>query len=51
MLDSETEALLAVESLPAFKVTPLAASAAVPNLLAEVLHPHAHWSHSLENDL
>ena len=27
------------------------ARAAVPNLLAEVLHPECHWSHAMDNEL
>lgn len=34
-----------------FKVTPIVQHAALPNLLAEVLHPECHWSHQLDNNL
>ena len=34
-----------------FRVTPIVEHAAMPNLIAEVLHPQCHWSHTLDNAL
>ena len=43
---------LAREPLPAFAVTPVVSGrVALPNLMAEVLHPLCHWSHELDNSL
>ena len=42
---------LEAEHLPSFELTPVASTAAVPNLLAEVLHPECHWTHDLDNDV
>ena len=36
---------------PTFKLTAVVTRAAVPNLMAEVLHPDCHWSISLDNTL
>jgi hypothetical protein len=44
---SEDAALLNSE----FRVTPVVQHAAMPNLLAEVLHPECHWSHALDNEV
>ena len=51
--DVAQQAALEAEPLPlgAFTMTTVAAVAAVPNLLAEVLHPESHWSHELDNRL
>ena len=51
--DVAQQAALEAEPLPlgAFTMTTVTAVAAVPNLLAEVLHPESHWSHELDNRL
>jgi uncharacterized protein with von Willebrand factor type A (vWA) domain len=50
--DGRTAARLQEQSAGgAYDLTPVVAGAAVPNLLAEVLHPECHWSHALDNDL
>ena len=51
--DPEREADFVREArdAPAFTLTPMVARAALPNLMAEIVHPEAHWSHSLDNAL
>ena len=44
-------ALEASDATSPFVLTPVAADAAVPNLVAEVLHPECHWSHELDNEM
>jgi len=34
-----------------FKLVTIVDDAAVPNLLADMLHPEAHWSHSVDNTM
>ena len=52
LLHPSAEEDLLREDLPAFNVTPiLSGRVALPNLLAEVLHPQCHWSHELDNSL
>lgn len=36
---------------PLFTLTLVSAAAALPNLLAEMLHPHGHWSLEIDNSL
>ena len=51
MSDAEFESRYVDEATAAFRVTPVAQHAALPNLLAEVLHPECHWTHALDNAL
>ena len=39
------------QHLPSFDLTTVVSGSALPNLLAEVLHPDVHWSHHMDNDI
>ena len=52
LVDPSSEATVLAQAalhLSAFEVTPVVEGAALPNLLAEVLHPDCHWTKKLDN--
>ena len=51
LVSPEYERLVSSLCPPGFEATAVVTRAAVPNLLAEVLHPDCHWSKALDNSL
>jgi len=51
LVDPSYEETYRAEPLAPFRLTLVSDRAAVPNLFAEILHPDAHWSLDLDNEL